>query len=172
MEFKSKNNIIYIPLWSYSNVVSLSAENIAKLFTFHYGPIQMMTSKQKEFIETVFTFHYGPIQIKRADKLLCKHNIIYIPLWSYSNLRQFIKNLKWNTHLHSTMVLFKSHLPYLDIMLDYIYIPLWSYSNKKVIENALPHSNLHSTMVLFKFLSIYSNSSHHLHLHSTMVLFK
>ena len=99
--------MIYIPLWSYSNDIKMCKIDDKKLFTFHYGPIQilrlsiepwssakftfhygpiqMMTSKQKEFIETVFTFHYGPIQIAKMAIALSYHEI-YIPLWSYSNM--------------------------------------------------------------------------------------
>ena len=39
---KVQSLLIYIPLWSYSNVASLLGVAIGILFTFHYGPIQIM----------------------------------------------------------------------------------------------------------------------------------
>ena len=33
--------IIYIPLWSYSNGMLLALKTVKEGFTFHYGPIQM-----------------------------------------------------------------------------------------------------------------------------------
>ena len=44
-----------------------------------------------------FTFHYGPIQIRSGREKRTQESYIYIPLWSYSNegvwqsLMQFIK---------------------------------------------------------------------------------
>ena len=34
----------------------------------------------------IFTFHYGPIQMNHSLQQL-RSNAIYIPLWSYSNIR-------------------------------------------------------------------------------------
>ena len=77
--------------------------------------------------------------------------LIYIPLWSYSNLvSDSMPELAAYLHstmvlfkcgsvnqggsdgkdLHSTMVLFKSHCYILIIFMNQIYIPLWSYSNR------------------------------------------
>ena len=36
-------------------------------FTFHYGPIQILSLSNIFFISFLFTFHYGPIQIKLID---------------------------------------------------------------------------------------------------------
>ena len=54
---------IYIPLWSYSNLIYLMYVLYSLIFTFHYGPIQiaLMYLRHKKFQK--FTFHYGPIQI-------------------------------------------------------------------------------------------------------------
>ncbi len=34
-----------------------------KVFTFHYGPIQMPNDEYENDYIALFTFHYGPIQI-------------------------------------------------------------------------------------------------------------
>ena len=63
---KDDANAIYIPLWSYSNY-DISSERIVKfVFTFHYGPIQMLLGETSIQSLREFTFHYGPIQIDRA----------------------------------------------------------------------------------------------------------
>ena len=54
---------IYIPLWSYSNEGVKLHTNREHQFTFHYGPIQMMTVVRGGGAPKRFTFHYGPIQI-------------------------------------------------------------------------------------------------------------
>ena len=38
---------IYIPLWSYSNFVGGTIPATHKLFTFHYGPIQIKIGNEK-----------------------------------------------------------------------------------------------------------------------------
>ena len=118
-------------------------------FTFHYGPIQIVTMYKNNDTNIAFTFHYGPIQIGSRLALLVSVN-----------------------HLHSTMVLFKSSLTRKRGTLTMIYIPLWSYSNPypllfifiaviftfhygpiQIILIVLfcpKKDNLHSTMVLFK----------------------
>ena len=53
-------------------------------FTFHYGPIQILSVKKAIPSLMSFTFHYGPIQIKHTQTQF-NTNYIYIPLWSYSN---------------------------------------------------------------------------------------
>ena len=34
---------IYIPLWSYSNITVATITTTNDVFTFHYGPIQMLS---------------------------------------------------------------------------------------------------------------------------------
>ena len=58
------NYLIYIPLWSYSNRVNRRHYRADIQFTFHYGPIQIGNFAGYSAISQVFTFHYGPIQIK------------------------------------------------------------------------------------------------------------
>ena len=60
--FSKKVTLIYIPLWSYSNMSCIFSSPFLKRFTFHYGPIQMT-----------------------HNKLCIRTSPIYIPLWSYSN---------------------------------------------------------------------------------------
>ena len=106
--------------------------------------------KHQENVIKLFTFHYGPIQISINKIILSIIIMIYIPLWSYSNELWFAVWVLWS-HLHSTMVLFKLnslrtfaitakaftfHYGPIQIynthnmyILQYIYIPLWSYSN-------------------------------------------
>ena len=57
-------------------------------------------------LSTAFTFHYGPIQILKLT-VTCIDPLIYIPLWSYSNLVRLVRRRRSPS----------------------IYIPLWSYSN-------------------------------------------
>ena len=80
-------------------------------------------------IVNLFTFHYGPIQIKRNSQKKMSSEVIYIPLWSYSNLTLEEKLGVHIVHLHSTMVLFKS---------------------AELNRGSFKDRNLHSTMVLFK----------------------
>ena len=61
-----------------------AAAHIEDIFTFHYGPIQIVLKEALEKMFDEFTFHYGPIQI-----IIC------------------ISHKKGVTNLHSTMVLFK-----------------------------------------------------------------
>ena len=55
--------LIYIPLWSYSNLFGTLSSSYELLFTFHYGPIQMYSNIVIFLFNSPFTFHYGPIQI-------------------------------------------------------------------------------------------------------------
>ena len=98
--------VIYIPLWSYSNQANISDVHIVVVFTFHYGPIQILNlnshssvhfylhstmvlfkSVAVQLLSCVplrFTFHYGPIQMAAGQD-------------RGASVR----------YLHSTMVLFK-----------------------------------------------------------------
>ena len=58
---------------------------IVNSFTFHYGPIQIRNTLIIHLMLDAFTFHYGPIQI-RAIGCSARATLIYIPLWSYSNV--------------------------------------------------------------------------------------
>ena len=73
-------------------------------FTFHYGSILISTSiPTKDFIDK-FTFHYGSILITN-NILNDSLDMIYIPLWFYSNIANCTPLLVIRD-LHSTMVLF------------------------------------------------------------------
>ena len=83
---------IYIPLWSYSNLLrarinkhlrnlhstmvlfkcnsNFNSSLDSLSFTFHYGPIQIISHLQVLLYLFLFTFHYGPIQIKISSALL------------------------------------------------------------------------------------------------------
>ena len=77
---------IYIPLWSYSNLIIYHVKCSSNIFTFHYGPIQM-----------------------QLMNISYQANYIYIPLWSYSNAFSKLHYALFKYNLHSTMVLFKFH---------------------------------------------------------------
>ena len=120
--------VIYIPLWSYSNLLTCRHYRFCILFTFHYGPIQIDSIKERYDSIEIFTFHYGPIQIVLHFFI----SILKKNLHSTMVLFKWAKNVNVlldHRNLHSTMVLFK--FPY---FVDRIY--LFRY--------------LHSTMVLFK----------------------
>ena len=140
---------IYIPLWSYSNLIIYHVKCSSNIFTFHYGPIQM-----------------------QLMNISYQANYIYIPLWSYSNAFSKLHYALFKYNLHSTMVLFKFHyistFPLLIIFtFHYGPIQIVSYFHLK---NIL--LDLHSTMVLFKLNSSIVRAISYSHLHSTMVLFK
>ena len=141
---------IYIPLWSYSNVPSTTSFIDVMLFTFHYGPIQMLSYMNLNNISLEFTFHYGPIQI----------------------IIRFIMQLT-QTNLHSTMVLFKFYwtynLVYIKLPFTFHYGPIQIGKRDR---SAVYESYLHSTMVLFKLHPLNSCAVGFFDLHSTMVLFK
>ena len=83
---------IYIPLWSYSNLIYRHTYDAILLqFTFHYGPIQILLyiyvqksgfylhstmvlfksmKTEKGRLKYEFTFHYGPIQILSVKKAI------------------------------------------------------------------------------------------------------
>ena len=75
---------IYIPLWSYSNELKNRGYDAELIFTFHYGPIQIVWNAGSSSSLNAFTFHYGPIQIV-LNYWGFTLSYIYIPLWSYSN---------------------------------------------------------------------------------------
>ena len=102
-----QRDFIYIPLWSYSNLKKNRFSDTPQGFTFHYGPIQINCSITLSTSYAVFTFHYGPIQMATQDTLVWAANLIYIPLWSYSNQRNQNDTYICILDLHSTMVLFK-----------------------------------------------------------------
>ena len=76
----------------------------------------------------LFTFHYGPIQMvfrswkNRACQYLHSTMVLFKSFW-FCCITKFIFNL------HSTMVLFKWTNIKSSQTFSCIYIPLWSYSN-------------------------------------------
>ena len=132
---------------------------------------------------SVFTFHYGPIQIE-SEMDMNDNEFIYIPLWSYSNLKYLlVPELHQEFTFHYGPIQIKSYVLLTQFTLQFtfhygpiqmesqetdnsrkynIYIPLWSYSNscsRKIRRCGC--LDLHSTMVLFKsnctFMYIYYN---------------
>ena len=122
--------IIYIPLWSYSNDMLTYATDEYNEFTFHYGPIQIQMSQAIDYHSTIYIPLWSYSNIALFLHLL-RYFHIYIPLWSYSNIssmRMYIhlsiftfhygpiqitfecSTCILDTYLHSTMVLFKSQL--------------------------------------------------------------
>ncbi len=111
----------------------------------------MRSRKIDTLILNLFTFHYGPIQIIGTYKIFIRENNIYIPLWSYSNYKIIfniiLKNLftfhygpikifisqkaydilkKFTFHYGPIQILYQFES---DTEVVLIYIPLWSYSN-------------------------------------------
>ena len=75
---------IYIPLWSYSN--SDVASYRLPLHHLHSTMVlfKLCCSGTPRYFK-LFTFHYGPIQINFTCYTFSLFSGIYIPLWSYSN---------------------------------------------------------------------------------------
>ena len=119
---------IYIPLWSYSNLRATTPLVINKVFTFHYGPIQITTPKRITNGNTIiyiplWSYSNMPGLLKILQTLQ-----IYIPLWSYSNLASIkVATMYWK---------FTFHYGPIQILKEKIYLTYLL--------------NLHSTMVLFK----------------------
>ena len=125
---KARNKKIYIPLWSYSNGIENLNIMPFKLFTFHYGPIQIISD------------YYN---------LIC-NNSIYIPLWSYSNRKNFnYKLLKKYIYipLWSYSNGKNNTIPSDNTSFTFHYGPIQMKSHRV---QRLRDPNLHSTMVLFK----------------------
>ena len=57
-------------------------------------------------IVNAFTFHYGSILIPDTLDKVSTFDVIYIPLWFYSNNGMSLYNIVNEWYLHSTMVLF------------------------------------------------------------------
>ena len=75
-------------------------------FTFHYGPIQIVVVTCSIIGYLKFTFHYGPIQISVNDyinDIKNKFTFHYGPIQILPGKDYFMKLI----YLHSTMVLFK-----------------------------------------------------------------
>ena len=77
----------------------------------------------------IFTFHYGSILIQRKYHQN-RHDIIYIPLWFYSNFRN-VWNIVKGISIYIPLWFYSNtglihHISFSLL----IYIPLWFYSNK------------------------------------------
>ena len=98
--------MIYIPLWFYSNIISIHIRNTVRNIYIPLWFYSNLNHKRQKSSCAVFTFHYGSILIQ---SLPMPHllQLIYIPLWFYSN---------------SITSCCRCTLPV-------IYIPLWFYSN-------------------------------------------
>ena len=121
--------LIYIPLWSYSNVSIKSMVHCAYL---HLHSTMVLFKLRHTFATSYlmqFTFHYGPIQIYN-NYIIRKEILIYIPLWSYSNK-------KYCEASHKS-VKFTFHYGPIQINISTLYTNMLN--------------NLHSTMVLFKLI--------------------
>ena len=101
-------NILYIPIWLYSNFAGLcrreqtynftfqsgyiqislniSFRVVTKFFTFQSGYIQIPTSRISCKMCIVFTFQSGYIQIKYSRVCQRCTVYLYIPIWLYSNM--------------------------------------------------------------------------------------
>ena len=98
---------LYIPIWLYSNWDKVRLSSSATSFTFQSGYIQMIAGTifpafrviftfQSGYIQIyiassrinssfVFTFQSGYIQMKALQVLATNNNLLYIPIWLYSN---------------------------------------------------------------------------------------
>ena len=124
---------LYIPIWSYSNLKS--AANAAKLlsFTFQSGHIPMHLNRFVISIDKSFTFQSGHIPINKlfnkADPVRTLHSnlvifqflpvkssghcrILYIPIWSYSNINEAYNAFTHLLSLHSNLVIFQYRYQY------------------------------------------------------------
>ena len=107
---------------------NITSNIITGIFTFHYGPIQIAFIST--YLNKFINLHSTMVLFKLQPGSICtKHIVIYIPLWSYSNLI--------TTSSYSIVPTFTFHYGPIQILLllkyeydsAYIYIPLWSYSN-------------------------------------------
>ena len=149
------NFFIYIPLWSYSNLVRLVRRRRSPSI---YIPLWSYSncSFWKIKIMNILYLHSTMVLFKLGLlHLFLIHTIIYIPLWSYSNyytevlassvslftfhygpiqINRDRKSFFRKVYLHSTMVLFKWYAECSKCVNKSIYIPLWSYSNAELGE--------------------------------------
>ena len=100
-------SILYIPIWLYSNQNQTPNGNCPYTFTFQSGYIQMGAVEPVDRFKPSFTFQSGYIQIGVVKDEEGNVEILYIPIWLYSNFT--VKN--------SLIVGTK------------LYIPIWLYSN-------------------------------------------
>jgi len=106
-------------------------------FTFQYGSTQIRFSKRTLCFSISFTFQYGSTQIKMYLRTIQTAELIYIPIWFYSN-----------------------HMSPLLLIIFTIYIPIWFYSNELYfVSNSLSPDDLHSNMVLLKCFGFFITDS-------------
>ncbi len=89
------DDIIYIPIWFYSNVSEITLASRIQSFTFQYGSIQISVPLAIFCLKFAFTFQYGSIQINSSLSYIILSNI-YIPIWFYSNFLTHISSFDFS----------------------------------------------------------------------------
>ena len=96
---------IYIPIWFYFNSTSPLCNRFWLLFTFQYGSTLMLAKlwndTNRKLIYIPIWFYFND-QFRWYKRLFRK---IYIPIWFYFNQVIYTRCRRFQTNLHSNMVL-------------------------------------------------------------------
>ncbi len=168
---------LYIPIWLYSDVGGYRSGEYNEYFTFQSGYIptvellhartlvhlalhsnlvifQRSPPGNKIFARSFFTFQSGYIPTFLKAPALLPENILYIPIWLYSNSHSLTSlNMKIPS-LHSNLVIFqRDEIEQLEIEVYFTfqsgYIPTSLLASSDIALNAL-----HSNLVIFQLLSL------------------
>ena len=103
--YRKTVNHIYIPLWFYSNINTPAAKITTRIFTFHYGSILIETVLILWLLVVKFTFHYGSILIDSRQGNF-EMTISFTFHYGSILIKCMIRYIYSKGNLHSTMVLF------------------------------------------------------------------
>ena len=126
---------LYIPIWFYSNLITLATPDHGLHFTFQSGSIQIQWVAVCRC--PLCTLHSNLVLFKSSCSCLPLPPIkLYIPIWFYSNVQSVS----------------------LYLCLKNLYIPIWFYSNETIRQTQPNYLfSLHSNLVLFKW---YTKNNH------------
>ena len=102
-----------------------------------------------------------------------RNSELYIPIWSYSNVRLCLCLILQSKSLHSNLVIFQL-IPYLiTCTLQDLYIPIWSYSNQNFVNSNDPLLDLYIPIWSYSNYEQYHNLGvNGVTLHSNLVIFQ
>ena len=102
--------MLYIPIWFYSNLITLATPDHGLHFTFQSGSIQIQWVAVCRC--PLCTLHSNLVLFKYGlTALLDPMYHLYIPIWFYSNPTIRICSPIFQKTLHSNLVLFKFYFP-------------------------------------------------------------
>ena len=102
---------------------------MGNIFTFQSGYIQINSGIFIAIASSNFTFQSGYIQIYSQLRSGSNLNLLYIPIWLYSNNGQSGAG-RGNLNLYIPIWLYSNNpMKYYMMRKKFLYIPIWLYSN-------------------------------------------